>query len=143
MADLTPNNREEHFYKGMVDGSTDLTPNNRKEHWYSEIISAIGSGGGGGGGGGGVGALVIGMTVEGGTMTLDKTWQEIYDHMGTGSLAMVLIEITDADELSVVHQIVLSCEGFPSDSEYYVNFADQSFRQFSAASPSSYPTASM
>lgn len=134
---LTPKNRREEWLQGIVDHETTLTLKNRPEEWMKEIIDASGGGGGGGG------ALVIGMTVEGGTMTLDKTWQEIYDHMGTGSLAMVLIEITDADELSVVHQIVLNCVGFPSDSEYYVNFADQSFRQFSAASPSSYPTASM
>ncbi len=48
---LTPNNREEAWLKGMVDGSTTLTPNNRREHWYQEIVNA---GGGGGGGGGGV-----------------------------------------------------------------------------------------
>lgn len=47
---LTPNNRNEAWMKGMVDGSTTLEPNNRKEHWYKEIVDAIGSGGGGGGG---------------------------------------------------------------------------------------------
>ena len=66
---LTPNNREEHFLQGMVDGSTTLTPNNRKEHWYKEIIDSIGSGGGGGGGG----VLVVHVTSD----TLDKTWNEI------------------------------------------------------------------
>lgn len=45
---LTPNNREEHWLKGMVDGSTTLTPNKRKEYWYQEIINAQGGGGGGG-----------------------------------------------------------------------------------------------
>ena len=35
---LTPNNREEHWLQGMVDGETTLTPNNRKEHWYQAII---------------------------------------------------------------------------------------------------------
>ena len=48
---LTPNNRNEAWMKGMVDGSTTLEPNNRREHWYKEIVDAIGSGGGGGGGG--------------------------------------------------------------------------------------------
>ncbi len=48
---LTPNNREEHWLQGMVDGQTDLTPNKRREYWYKEIVDAIGSGGGGGGGG--------------------------------------------------------------------------------------------
>ena len=42
---LTPNNRNEAWMKGMVDGSTTLEPNNRKEHWYKEIVDAIGSGG--------------------------------------------------------------------------------------------------
>ncbi len=72
---LTPNNREEHWLQGMVDGQTDLTPNKRREYWYKEIVDAIGSGGGGGGGGGGV--LVC--TLDGQTGALDKTWKEIYD----------------------------------------------------------------
>lgn len=54
MADLTPNNREEHWLQGMVDGQTTLEPNKRREYWYKEIVDAIGSGGGGGGTGGGV-----------------------------------------------------------------------------------------
>ena len=45
---LTPNNREEHWLQGMVDGSTTLTPNKRQEYWYQEIINAPGGGGGGG-----------------------------------------------------------------------------------------------
>jgi len=44
---LTPNNREEHWMKGMVDGSTTLEPNKRSEYWYKEIIDAQGGGGGG------------------------------------------------------------------------------------------------
>lgn len=66
---LTPNNREEHWLQGMVDGSTDLTPNNRREHWYKEIIDN-GSGGGGGGG-----ALIATLNMQ--TGALDKTWTEI------------------------------------------------------------------
>lgn len=52
MADLTPNNREEHWLQGMVDGQTTLEPNKRREYWYKEIVDAIGSGGGGGTDGG-------------------------------------------------------------------------------------------
>lgn len=86
MADLTPNNREEAWLKGMVDGSTTLTPNNRREHWYQEIVNA---GGGGGGGGGGV--LVVGTTMTETSITLDKTWKEIKD-------APFAVIVVDADE---------------------------------------------
>lgn len=72
MADLTPNNREEFWLQGMVEGQTTLEPNKRREYWYKEIVDAIGSGGGGGTGGG---VLVVGMDMQ--TMTLDKTWNEI------------------------------------------------------------------
>lgn len=85
---LTPNNRNEAWMKGMVDGSTDLTPNNRKEHWYKEIVDAIGSGGGGGTGGG---AFVV-NTVDGDELTLDKTWQDIKDAYDAGSVVMMYDE---------------------------------------------------
>lgn len=76
---LTPNNREEHWLKGMVDGETTLTPNKRREYWYKEIIDAQGGGGGGGG------ALVL---AENESRALNKTWQEIYDAMKTGSVVL-------------------------------------------------------
>ena len=72
MADLTPNNREEYWLKGMVDGQTTLEPNKRREYWYKEIVDAIGSGGGGGTGGG---VLVVNLDPQ--TNALDKTWNEI------------------------------------------------------------------
>lgn len=76
MADLTPNNREEHWLQGMVDGQTTLEPNKRREYWYKEIVDAIGSGGGGGTGGG---VLVANVTIDeqAMTMTLDKTYNDI------------------------------------------------------------------
>ena len=79
---LTPTEREEHFFKAMVDaadGSTpeELEPTERKEHWYKEIIDAIAAGGGGSGGGG---VLVVHDVDD----TLDKTWQEIHDAMLSG-----------------------------------------------------------
>lgn len=72
---LTPTEREEHFFKAMVDsadGSTpeELEPTERKEHWYKEIIDAIAAGGGGSGGSG---VLVVHDVDD----TLDKTWAEI------------------------------------------------------------------
>ena len=74
MADLTPNNREEYWLKGMVDGQTTLEPNKRREYWYKEIVDAIGSGGGGGTGGG---ALVVSMSIVDGSFILNKTYGEI------------------------------------------------------------------
>ena len=74
MADLTPNNREELWLQGMVDGQTTLEPNKRREYWYKEIVDAIGSGGGGGTGGG---VLVVSPNMD--TGVLDKTWKEITD----------------------------------------------------------------
>lgn len=68
---LTPNNREEHWLQGMVDGQTTLEPNKRREYWYKEIVDAIGSGGGGGTGG----VLVANLGSQ--TNALDKTWNEI------------------------------------------------------------------
>lgn len=61
---LTPTEREEHFFKAMVDaadGSTpeELEPTERKEHWYKEIIDAIAAGGGGSGGGSSGGGDVV------------------------------------------------------------------------------------
>ena len=72
---LTPNNREEHWLQGMVDGSTDLTPNKRREYWYKEIVDAIGGGGGGG-------VLVVHEDLD--TGYLDKTWQEIFNALSAG-----------------------------------------------------------
>ena len=73
---LTPNNREEYWLQGMVDGQTTLEPNKRREYWYKEIVDAIGSGGGGGTGGG-VLVATITKDKQAMTMTLDKTYNEI------------------------------------------------------------------
>lgn len=85
MADLTPNNREEHWLQGMVDGQTTLEPNKRREYWYKEIVDAIGSGGGGGTGGG---ALIVNDN-EG---TLDKTYAEIDIAMRNGTVVLIKYE---------------------------------------------------
>ena len=83
MADLTPNNREEYWLKGMVDGQTTLEPNERREYWYKEIVDAIGSGGGGGTGGG---VLVLNTTQDD---TLDKTWLEIKNALNAGQVVTI------------------------------------------------------
>ena len=136
MADLTPNNREELWLQGMVDGQTTLEPNKRREYWYKEIVDAIGSGGGGGTGGG---VLNVTATVnEAGTeMTLDKTWSEIatadfaivtwedgqnvykmpvIQLISGGGYAVILAEITYSGSASL-EVLLLSTEsenGYPS-----------------------------
>ena len=87
---LTPTEREEHFFKAMVDaadGNTpeELEPTERREHWYKEIIDAIKVGGGAGGG------VLVANDVDG---TLDKTWQEIVD----ADFAVVHMEINSEDD---------------------------------------------
>lgn len=75
---LTPTDRDEHFFKAMVDaadGSTpeELQPTERREHWYKEIIDAVGLAGGSGGSG----VLVVHLERVGNDGVLDKTWAEI------------------------------------------------------------------
>lgn len=101
---LTPNNRNEAWMKGMVDGSTTLEPHNRREHWYKEIVDAIGSGGGGGGG-----VLLVHEDVV--TNTLDKTWQEIND------ADMVVIHFTESG--TTFRFYPLGC--YEKDGAYYID----------------------
>lgn len=91
---LTPNNREEHWLQGMVDGQTTLEPNKRREYWYKEIVDAIGSGGGGGTGGG-----VLVVTLDFDTLTLDKTWNEI----ASSSLAVLKVNADNATHFSTLY----------------------------------------
>ena len=124
---LTPNNREEHWLKGMVDGQTTLEPNKRREYWYKEIVDAIGSGGGGGTGGG-----VLVVTVDPQTETLDKTWQEIVD----ASFPVFRIQI---GSYTVIYYFV----GYEYDDYgYYLDLMDirtQTTHNFVAESADGYP----
>lgn len=113
MADLTPNNREEHWLQGMVDGQTTLEPNKRREYWYKEIVDAIGSGGGGGTGGG---ALVC---TEDENATLDKTWQEIYDAYNAHKVVMLYVDNV------VVYLTLISPKG-GLNTHYRVTFSNSS-----------------
>ena len=72
---LTPNNREEYWLQGMVDGQTTLEPNKRREYWYKEIVDAIGSGGGGGDFS--VFKVIMNWNDDYTSCTLDKTYAEI------------------------------------------------------------------
>ena len=127
---LTPTEREEHFFKAMVDaagGSTpeELEPTERKEHWYKEIIDAIKAGGGGSGGG----VLVVTDT-DG---TLDKTWQEIHD-------ASFAILVNESDEYSKDCAMFsyMNREGRDEPYSYNVTFGDDA--TYTASSASGYPT---
>lgn len=94
---LTPNNREEHWLQGMVDGQTTLEPNKRREYWYKEIVDAIGSGGGGGGTGGGV------LIVHESDSAFDKTWQEIFDALSAGQIVISLTLAEDEATMAVLY----------------------------------------
>ena len=109
---LTPNNREEHWLQGMVDGQTTLEPNKRREYWYKEIVDAIGSGGGGGTGGG----VLIVNDVSG---TLDKTWKEIYDATTGGKFCVIVVSGGGGDTLNFVISI-----GTDHDTMYAVLAAE-------------------
>ena len=110
MADLTPNNREEYWLQGMVDGQTTLEPNKRREYWYKEIVDAIGSGGGGGTGGG---VLVVGVTMTETTATLDKTWKEIHD------ASFAVVSETQEGEGSVINKNIWPVLGCSIDNGSY------------------------
>lgn len=131
---LTPNNREEHWLKGMVDGQTTLEPNKRREYWYKEIVDAIGSGGGGGTGGG-----MLVCTMDAQTMALDKTWAEIHD----ADLAFMSFNMGDTKATGLVAITALL------ESKYEVvvitiNMQDMSIGilHFAAESADGYPVAS-
>ena len=123
---LTPTEREEHFFKAMVDaadGSTpeELEPTERKEHWYKEIIDAIKVGGGGSGGG----VLVVTDT-DG---TLDKTWQEIHDAMLVG---VVIVNRGEGG----IHAVIGG--GYDSKQGYILSVGRNS--SYTAATADGYPT---
>ena len=127
---LTPNNRNEAWMKGMVDGSTTLEPNNRREHWYKEIVDAIGSGGGGGG----ASVLVVGFNTE--IMgALNKTWKEIHD----AALSMPVISVLDYGD--TITQQSLYQVGYDGEN-YFVEFeGNYQFPVFSTADENGYPVA--
>ena len=117
---LTPNNREEYWLQGMVDGETTLTPNKRKEFWYKEIVDAIGSGGGGGGGGGGVLALTEADN------TLSETWQTIYDAAAAGH--PVFLFTTSGGTISQTAMTAVAHDVIPMIGDVYtVSFGDDGY----------------
>lgn len=87
------------------------------------------------GGSGGGGVLVVGMTVDGNTATLDKTWQEIVD----ADLAVVKEEYDTGASIDT-----LSAYGI-GEGTYWVNFGghDGELPDFEASSASGYPSATL
>ena len=122
---LTPNNREEHWLQGMVDGQTTLEPNNRREHWYKEIIDN-GSGGGGGGG-------VLVVTMDLGTGALDKTWNEI-----NNADYCVAMNTSDGKSFMPIYEI------YEDGDAYFVSFTPLGATTvtFEASSADGYPVMS-
>lgn len=130
---LTPTDRDEHFFKAMVDaadGSTpeELQPTERREHWYKEIIDAIAAGGGGSGGG----VLVV-HDVDG---TLDKTWQEIHDAMFVGG-AVIQFNETNVDHVLSVYT---GKGSYFVSSQHGGEVLAGGERYYTASSASDYPT---
>lgn len=128
---LTPTEREEHFFKAMVDsadGSTpeELEPTERKEHWYKEIIDAIAAGGGGSGGGG---VLVV-HDVDG---TLDKTWAEI----DATDVAVIVSIISAGGVTAHLREIVIGT--VLSDGYYHVDARGEGKANYLADSADGYP----
>ena len=135
MADLTPNNREEYWLKGMVDGQTTLEPNKRREYWYKEIVDAIGSGGGGGTGGGAL--LKVGVTVEEGTATMDKTWTEISTAFNSGLVfALIPNGVDPVTNLYIVDMVGEAAEMYAVGLR---NLEFNSTSMFIASSADGYP----
>ena len=129
MADLTPNNREEYWLKGMVDGQTTLEPNKRREYWYKEIVDAIGSGGGGGTGGG---VLVCTKDTQSGA--LDKTWNEI----ASSSFAIIKSAIKGATFIHNVSIIFSDERGYGVGAFNYYG-KDIDYEMYIANSADGYP----
>ena len=118
---LTPNNRKEHWYQAIIDGSTDLEPNKRSEYWYKEIMESKG--------GGGSSNYVILEDND----TLGMTWQEISDALSAGKVIIInkeyvplkVSKVTDEDE---VYGVWVYFDTIGTENEDYI-----------ALSPNDYP----
>lgn len=118
--ELTPITRKETFLaKAGGQNVVTPTPITREEIFLQAIID---NGGGGGGTGGGV--LVVNAT--GDPLTLDKTWNEIYDAMKTGSVA---IEI-EGDGIYPILSVY-------TDMDYFVS---AQCGEYISSSPTDYPS---
>ena len=108
-----------------------------------EVIALIKAFGGGGGGSSGGGVLVVNVIPEGeesATMTMDKTWQEIYDapfsvaRVQTGQTGATLCQIYSIIQQDSVYYVSILWATVEGGS---VNFTS---RTFHAESANDYPT---
>lgn len=89
------------------------------------------------GGGSGGGVLVVGVTIDGNTATLDKTWQEIYD----AKVSVICMDWRENNR-SIYYSTVIALD----ESIYYVDYAEPAngeVIEFKTDSASGYPSATM
>lgn len=79
------------------------------------FLDAIAKSGGGGGGTSGGGVLVVNVTDNAGTMTCDKTWQEIHDALAQGIPCVTVY----TDRNAVEQGQIVYASGIPGN--YYVS----------------------
>lgn len=130
--ELTPITRKETFLaKAGGQNVVTPTPITREETFLQAIIDN-GSGGGGG-------VLVVGIDMQ--TMTLDKTWQEIYD------ASCVVLHTPTNPSTGLSERYYLSDIG-TGENVYILTFArfsneTLSFLYFAASAPNEYPALDM
>ena len=139
MSELTPITRKEHFLAKAGGQSVETpTPITREETFLQAIIDN-GSGGGGGGGGA---LLKVGVTVEDGTATMDKTWTEINTAFNSGlAFALIPNEEEQATYLYLVNMVgVAEAVGMYGVGLRNIEMNTSSF--FMASSADGYPVMS-
>ncbi len=86
------------------------------------------------------GGLILHVNQSGDTYTLDKTWQEIWDAMESGQSVLVVKSDSESGYGSVYHTYVTNIYFETGEIIDYVVYAGNNF---SAGSPSGYPSFSM
>lgn len=92
-----------------------LEPITRVEQFLNDIIE---QGGGGGGGSGGSGVLIVNV-VEDPTEHLDKTWQEIYDAVKSGTPVFIKTLYEASDEMTVQLNLINYVSFWEDDNPPY------------------------
>lgn len=96
------------------------------------------------GGGGGVFVVESEVDMQTGSVTLGKTWQEIYDAMASGKFVTALVTVENEYANSVAYTPLLGAVSTPSSGTYYITAIGNdgtglSTIIFIAASADSYP----